>query len=548
MERRSTSASLTKFTLPERIPEGERNATLYRFACSLRAKGESENAVLAGVRDANLKGCQPPLPDLECRAIARSACIHPPGPSVNPSEAKPPGTADPRTMHKDYGHAMDLQQEMYGTFRWATHRGAWMEYTGRVWQKITDERMANLATKALHRRYLEDLKKEEDDTQRKAILKKLQDVCVYSRIVGALAFLKGSDGIVTPPEAWDTDPWALNLENGTVDLRTGTLRAHDPWDLLTKLAPVEYDPTAQGRRWAEHLEMFLPNPDIRRSVQRSLGVALVGSTLEEKLDIWFGTGANGKTTTARVLMDILGEYALRAAPGLLIASKHERHPTEVADLCGSRLVFSVEVEESRRLAESLVKDLTGGDRKKARFMGRDFFSFEQTFSIVLVANHKPIISGCDEGIWRRIRLIPWENRVDPTRRLPQEEVLPELKTEASAILNWVLAGLQDWQQDHDWTAEEVKAATDTYRMEQDALGAFIKAQCEMGKKFTCAVGEFHEAYKRWCEEAEEEPVSKKQLGTLLRSRGLTQAESGHGNTLKWKGIRLIAPLEAGFEE
>jgi len=205
------------------------------------------------------------------------------------------------------------------------------------------------------------------------------------------------------PEELDSDGWLLNVENGTLDLRDGSFREHREEDLITKMAPVRYDPSAQCPKWMAHIEMFLPNKDIRRQVQRDLGRSLVGKVLEETLGFWYGEkGANGKTTTARVIMALLGEYAKKAAPNLLIKSKHERHPTEIADLAGSRIVFSIEVEEGSKLALAIVKDFTGGDTKKGRFMRQDFFEFSQTFDIILIANNKPIMAAANEGTWRRV--------------------------------------------------------------------------------------------------------------------------------------------------
>src|SRR5690606_23127010 len=132
------------------------------------------------------------------------------------------------------------------------------------------------------------------------------ETCMSARVNGGLYFLKGRDGFHTDAEEWDADPWALNVANGVVDLRTGTLRPHDPQDLLTKLAPVDYDPNAAGPVWDAHLALFLPDADVRRQVQRDLGLALYGGDLEEFFDIWYGTGANGKSTTTKVLKEILG--------------------------------------------------------------------------------------------------------------------------------------------------------------------------------------------------------------------------------------------------
>lgn len=418
-----------------------------------------------------------------------------------------------------------------------------MEYTGSVWRPAPEEQIATVAADTLRQHYVAGLAAAKDKRRVDELTDKIRETCVFARVMSALSFLKGWEGVLTMPEAWDKDAWALNVANGTLDLRTGDLRPHDAGDLLTKLAPAVYDPDATGPAWDAHLGMFLPNANICRQVQRSLGVALVGATLEEALDIWHGAGGNGKTTTARALMAICGDYSLRAAPDLLIDTKHERHPTEIADLCGSRLIFSVEVAEGKRLAEALVKDLTGGDRKKARFMREDFFQFEQTFSIVLIVNHKPVVLGSDEAIWRRIRLIRWEHKIGdyPGHQQPQEEVVPELVAEGSAILNWLLAGLRDWQSDHYWLAPEVQTATAAYREDQDRLAGFLADSCEFEAHFTAPVGDLYDAYTHWCGTASEEAIGKKHFGELLRERGIAQRRAERG-LRKWLGVRL-RPME-----
>lgn len=445
------------------------------------------------------------------------------------------GTAE--ALQKDYGHADRLSAHFRGRFRWATHLGAWMEWTGQVWRPVPEERVAKVASDELRAEYAAELATaERSDIDRLAGA--LRDACTYARIVGALAFLKGWDGILTMAEQWDAQAWVLNVSNGLLDLRKGELRPHSPDDLCTKLAPVKYDPAAKGEKWQAHLDRFLPDREVQRQVQRDLGLSLVAATLEESLSIWYGSGANGKTTTARALQAVLADYAKRAAPNLLVQSRNERHPTELADLCGARLVFSVEEDEGKKLAEALVKDLTGGDRKKARLMRQDFFEFEQTFSIILVVNHKPIITGTDEGIWRRVRLIPWQVRIPEGERRPQEEVVCELMADGSAILNWLLEGLRDWQREPHWVAPEVQAATEAYRAEQDVLGEFLREACELGPRYTVPVSELYEAYAAWCGEVGEEPLGKRKFGDLLRQRGVSQRRAGHGGPWRWVGIRL----------
>jgi len=517
----------------ERIPEGQRNATLTSLAGSLRRKGLSPAAIEAALLAENRQRCEPPLDEGEVRRIAGSVGRYAPA-------------EDSSDLQRDYGHAAVLAGLFKDRYRWSPERGRWLSWTGQVWRTVPEESVAKAAADELRQHYAARLATATDKTAIQDLSKKAAETCLYARIMGALSFLKGWEGILTTQDQWDADRWALNVQNGTLDLRTFKLRPHDPSDLCTKLAPVTFDPNAPGDKWKSHIERFLPSPNVRRQVQRDLGQALPGVVLEESLPIWHGTGANGKTTTTRALLEVLGDYADRAAPNLLVQGKYERHPTELAELCGLRLAVSAEVDQGKHLAEALVKELTGGDRKRARFMRQDFFSFEQTFSLVLIVNHKPVITGTDDGIWRRVRLIPWEYRIPDAERRPQEVVVNELVSAGSAVLNWLLDGLRDWQADPHWVAPEVRAASDAYRAEMDVLGEFLTDHCVLGPRFTVRKGELYQSYSQWCEAAGEQPLSKKEFGRRLTGRGIVGRRGAH-NVHFYVGIGLKEKPEAPNE-
>ena len=412
-----------------------------------------------------------------------------------------------------------------------------MSWSGQVWKPVEEEWVAKQAADTLRAEYASQLTITKDKDTIAGLLALIRETCIFARIVAALSFLKGWDGILTRTDEWDTDPWLLNVANGTLDLRTGQLGPHDPDRLLTKLAPVDFKPEETGSAWRAHLDRFLPNESVRRQVQRDLGMSLVGTTIEEMLPIWYGDGANGKSTTARVLRRILGDYVNEAVPNLLIQTKFERHPTEIADLAGARLVFSSEVGQGKQMDEELVKRLTGGDVKKGRYMRQDFFDIEQTFTIFLIVNHHPGITGTDHAIWRRVRLIPWTVQIREADRLPQEEIINRLAEEGSSVLGWLVAGLADWQKDRGWIASEVKAATAAYRAEQDRLGAFLGEACEEAPHYTVLVGDLYEVYVKWCAEIGEDALGKTAFGNRLKERGKTTKRTAQG-ARRWFGLRL----------
>lgn len=265
------------------------------------------------------------------------------------------------------------------------------------------------------------------------------------------------------PATLDAHTWWLNVDNGTLDLRNGTLRPHERRDYLTQLCPVAYDPAAKCPTWLQFLETILGRDgDLVVYVQRLVGYCLTGSTREHVLPFLYGVGANGKSTFIGTLLAMLGsDYAIKAPSDLLLA-KQDTHPTERADLFGKRLVACVEVEDGRRLAESLVKELTGGDRVRARRMREDFWEFPATHKIWLAANHKPTVRGIDLGIWRRIKLLPFTVVIPDDQ---QDKDLPvKLLDELPGILAWAVEGCRQWLVDGLREPACVRSATGDYAL------------------------------------------------------------------------------------
>jgi putative DNA primase/helicase len=195
-----------------------------------------------------------------------------------------------------------------------------------------------------------------------------------------------------------------------------------------------------------------------------------------------------------------GDYGMQAAPDLLVAKKGS-HPTELADLFGMRFVASIEVEDGRRLAESLVKQLTGGDRIKARRMREDFWEFEPTHTVFMAVNHKPIVRGTDTGIWRRIRPIPFTETIPPAEQ--DKQLSAKLRDELPGILAWAVEGCLEWRREGLQAPEEVRRATAGYRSEMDVLGDFLADRCFRGERLQVGKDELYKAYQMWSEEAGE---------------------------------------------
>jgi putative DNA primase/helicase len=338
-------------------------------------------------------------------------------------------------------------------------------------------------------------------------------------------------GIPVLPDGLDKDKWLLNCVNGTLDLRTGELRAHRQEDYLTKLCPVEYHADAECPTWKGFLDRIMAgNKGMIGYLRRVVGYCLTGDVGEQCLWFLHGGGANGKSTFLGTLLALLGDYGHQAPSELLMAKRNEAHPTERADLQGKRLVATVEVDQGRRFAESLVKQLTGGDKVTARRMREDFWTFEPTHKILLAANHKPDVAGTDLAMWRRIKLVPFEVTIPEAER---DKALPEkLKQELPGILAWAVRGCREWQREGLGEPEEVTRATDAYRAEQDTLAEFLAERCEPSGKVRLT--KVIEAYHTW---TGDKTVSPQDLARRLREKGYT-VKAGKGNAQFCHGLGL----------
>jgi putative DNA primase/helicase len=252
--------------------------------------------------------------------------------------------------------------------------GAWLIWDEKRWERDAKGTILALALGTLREFQREAVHAEVDPDYRSRCLKWGLASESASRLHSMVAIAGSLPEVALLPSDFDADPWLLNVENGILDLRNGTLRKQKPGDRITKMAPVSYDSEATAPIWERFLQrIFDGRQDLVAFMQRAVGYSLTGQTSEQVLFFLYGGGSNGKSTLLDVLLTLMGDYGQQAAPGLLVEKRNESHPTEVADLAGARLVVSTEVKPGRHLAEDLVKSLTGGDRVKARFMREDFF-------------------------------------------------------------------------------------------------------------------------------------------------------------------------------
>jgi putative DNA primase/helicase len=268
-------------------------------------------------------------------------------------------------------------------------------------------------------------------------------------------------------------------------------------------------------------------------LKRITGYALTGSMNEQCLFIYNGFGANGKSTFLEAFRKVLGGYAMHTPSSTLLTNNMSIR-NDLARLRGSRFVSAVEIGIGKKLDEALTKELTGGDPITSRFLFREFFEQKPTFKLFIAANYKPEIRGMDHGIWRRIRLIPFDvvlkdDEID--RDLPHK-----LETELSGILSWAVQGCLDWQKQGLVMPDEVRSATTEYREESDVLSLFLEDKCKQGRKLEISVKNLYDTYMAWSEENADDVLSKKTFGHFLKQRGFKQKKSD--GIRSWVGLTI----------
>lgn len=304
-------------------------------------------------------------------------------------------------------------------------------------------------------------------------------------------------GIPANSSDFDADPMLFNCLNATINLRTGKPRSHSAADLITKLAPVKYDAGADCLLWKAFINRVMDgNPAMIAYLQRLCGLALTADASVQELWFFYGSGANGKSVFLDTLCGLMGDYAGQAAPSLLMArAGGSEHPTEVADLEGTRLAVASETEEGAMLKVQTVKRLTGDKQVKARKMRQDFYTFLRTWKLIIVTNNPPAIRETTNAIWRRVRIVPFTVTIPVAERDPH--LLEKLEAERSGILNWCIAGCLDWQRNGMQTPNEVMLATEDYQRDQDVLSVFVEERCTVADDAKVRPMELFAEYVTW---------------------------------------------------
>lgn len=427
--------------------------------------------------------------------------------------------------------------ELYGSdIRWCQDIKKWFAWNGKYWKEdpgaLAVERMAKRLTKEMLKSKDKDIKRHGKVSQSKQRLEEMVELA------------KSEEGVEIPPNEFNIDGYLLNCINGTINLRTGGLLPHNKEHYITRMIKVAYDIKAQCPRWHTFLdEIFGGNQNIISFLQKVAGYCLTDSTEEHCIFILYGTGRNGKNTFLDTLRMLLGEYATVTGAETLMTKRDADGgaPSEhVASLWGKRLAMASESDDKNVISEATIKRVSADRTVRCRFLHANSFEYCPTYKIFLVTNYKPAIHGTDEGIWSKIRLIPFEKFIPPEKRIMgYDKIL--LREEAAGILRWCVEGCLLWQKEGLGMVKEVEEATSRYREEEDFIGNFLKEIPVLGEFLEVSTLELYSHFKKYSESNGRHYPSQQKFVKYLESRGFKKSQRTFGSEkgrMFWKGIGL----------
>lgn len=451
----------------------------------------------------------------------------------------------------DVANAARFAAKFSGRLIYIPQRGQWCEYDEQVWEqdelkRITQHAIHVAADMRIESAQLmlsaatagQQAEKDRLHAASETLARAAKALSSKARLEAMIAIAATDPRLARHQSALDVNDMLLAIKNGVIDLETGTFRPGDPADLLTRQAGTEFrggwesEPCAA---WEKFLVEVQPDPDVRAWLQRFAGYCLTGRVDEQILAVMHGVGSNGKTVFMETIKKMMGTYAATSQFDTFTEKKSggDQIRNDLARLDKVRLVVAAEGPEGARLDEGIVKQLTGGDEITARFLHREFFTYRPRFKIVLVTNHRPVITGTDHGIWRRVVLVPWTVTIPTGRR--DRRLAERLEGELPGILAWALKGLTDYLTCGLELPQALVKANSDYRRDSDTIGLWLDDCCQLAAGLTAPAAALYESYTTWTARNGHRPISSKTLGDRLRERGLTPTRDRSGKRA-WAGI------------
>lgn len=454
----------------------------------------------------------------------------------------PPAVGGATVELDDVGRSEQFVEHLDGTARFIVENKQWAFWEDGAWKA---DRGTKIFRKAVDfTGMLKDAVELSDDPKERAKQQIMISKARSIASVRAMATLAESHpDIVTNVTDWDTNPWLLGTKNGIVDLKTGAFSARTQDDLMLRATACDFDPAARCPKWDAFLAQILPAEGLAAFMERMLGYSMAGITTEQMFMFLYGQGANGKSTLLEVTTKLLGDYTWRGSAALVTEGRQEGNQDVVmGPLLQQRFLVASEIKQQAKLAEARVKDLTGGDRLQGRLLYGQSFQFDPTHTLWLYGNYKPRVAGTDNGIWRRMMLVPFDFTIADNKK--NTNLTNELLAESSGILNRLIAGCLDWQKQGANPPPIIMAARSAYREEEDAIGEFIRDECELEPKSVIPRTQLFAAYDAWCQASHTHPFAPRNFYDRVRHIDGVEDDDAKVDGKKvrvLRGIRLSDP-------
>jgi putative DNA primase/helicase len=454
--------------------------------------------------------------------------------------------------HGDVRNAKAFANVAIGRLIYVATRGVWLLWGSNRWHPCEKEEHVALAKQVCGQILAIATQVFTQGEERgKRLVQDAVNAHSLPRIMAMLQLAISEPGMAVTDRELDADPHLLGVQNGVVDLRNGHLLFNHPEMLITRYCNAGYDEDAKCDRWLQFLnQIFQGDIETIESVQRLLGCTLLGLSGEEILVICYGHGSNGKSVFSNVVHAIMGGYAVTAPPSLLTARKtNDNGPrNDIAAVAGARYLSVNEIQAGDRLDEQVVKMLAGREPISARFLHQEFFDFLPCFTPWLRTNHKPVITGQDDGIWRRLVILRFSRTFTDGEKDPGLE--EKLLAERDGILRWMVEGARKYLKDGLMLSPRMKSEWATYRKESDLLGEFLSDTTVPSPGAKINQGSLYGDYRKWCEDdAGVRPISKKSFTQRLAERGYPEGKSGSNRfycglaLVSVKGTQAGAPVD-----
>ncbi|NYT57934.1 PriCT-2 domain-containing protein [Alcaligenaceae bacterium] len=438
----------------------------------------------------------------------------------------------------DWGNALRMVDAHGNSIRYVENLGAWLIWHAGAWRWDADGARVRVAIGNLHKDiYMEGCV----DADGRLFAKHARDIQSARGIDACIKLLSNQAAIRLPIESLDANDMVIGLDGArqVADLTTGSVRAALPTDYVTKSIHVTRVGDARlATRWLAFLEqIFNEDAELIDWIHRLSGYLLTGRTSEQFFVFFFGLGSNGKSVFAETLAEIMGDYFRPISQATLTDTRRSAGAAspDISDLIGARLAMAAETEDGQPLAESLVKAIVAGDTMTGRPLHRAPIAFRPCLKLFIVGNHRPVIKGTDNGIWRRVRLVPFTRQFGVDEQDPY--LIDKLREEAPHIVAWMLAGCMEWQRRGLCDQPKVVAAqTSSYRAEQDIIGQWLEERADVAPTQETRSPEAYQAYCSWAHANGLKPISNVSLGRKLGERGFIRRKS-HGKNI-WVGFAL----------